>query len=62
VVPLSNAPARAGDLLTANTIPPGGQEFDINQLMSAPVGRVDAFGVGVDPSAADPGAPQPLTP
>lgn len=50
VIPLSRAPQRAGDLLTASggAVAPG---FTLDQLMSAPVGRVDAFGVGIDPAA-----------
>jgi hypothetical protein len=55
VVPLSRAPQRAADLLVAT--PPvaraeAGAPFSIEQLMQAPVGRVDAFGVGVSPNAA----------
>lgn len=71
VVPLSTAPAKAGQLLTANTAPgtpaaPSGGSFDVEQLMRAPAGRVDAFGVGVDPAAPAPapaaGAGQPAAP
>lgn len=55
VVPLSRAPQRAADLLLAT--PPvaraeASAPFSIEQLMQAPVGRVDAFGVGVSPNAA----------
>lgn len=55
VVPLSRAPQRAADLLMASpaTSPvEAGAPFSIDQLMQAPVGRVDAFGVGVTPDAA----------
>ena len=53
VVPLTRSPNRAGDLVLAgggggNAVPP----FTLEQLMTAPVGRVDAFGVGIDPNAA----------
>ncbi|WP_323013575.1 DUF459 domain-containing protein [Devosia sp.] len=50
VIPISRVPARAGDLLTADA--PGGAEppFTLEQLVSAPVGRADAFGVGIDPA------------
>lgn len=50
VLPLSRAPARANDLVTgvANA---GGSDvgFSLEQLMRAPTGRADAFGVGIDP-------------
>lgn len=51
VVPLGRTPTRASSLVTASaaaTAPP----FTLEQLMTAPVGRVDAFGVGIDPTAA----------
>lgn len=47
VIPLSATPKRATDLVTAQTAPGGG--FDMNQLIDAPVGRADAFGVGKTP-------------
>ena len=46
VIPLTSAARRANDLVTADmadTIPVG---FDIVQMLDAPLGRVDAFGVG----------------
>jgi len=49
VVSLSRAPAKAGDLLTAQRAPSSAPGFDLNELMKAPVGRVDAFGVGFVP-------------
>lgn len=51
VISLSNQPTRAGDLLTATTTVEITPAFDLEQLMTAPVGRADAFGVGVDPAA-----------
>lgn len=51
VVPLSRVPPRAGDLLTAAGAPASAPPFTLEQLMTAPIGRVDAFGVGVDPEA-----------
>jgi hypothetical protein len=52
VISLSGSPTRAGDLLTAGGTPastnPG---FDLDLLVKAPVGRADAFGVGVAPQA-----------
>ncbi|SFV26511.1 hypothetical protein SAMN05216456_0026 [Devosia crocina] len=52
VVPISRAPQRATDLLISapqTGSPSGG--FSLEQLMAAPIGRVDAFGVGIDPNA-----------
>ena len=46
VIPLGSAARRAADLVTADmadAVPVG---FDIVQMLDAPVGRVDAFGVG----------------
>ncbi|MNY68573.1 hypothetical protein D3C86_2063600 [compost metagenome] len=52
VVPISRVPARAVDLLTAGDAPMAAPAFTLEQLMTAPLGRVDAFGLGVDPDAA----------
>lgn len=49
VIPLSTTPKRATDLVTSQTAPGGG--FDVTQLIDAPVGRADAFGVGKVPTA-----------
>lgn len=49
VVPLGRVQQRAGELLLADpgaTLPSG---FDLDEMIAAPVGRVDAFGVGVEP-------------
>lgn len=51
VVPISRAPQRAVDLLVATPQAANGNSFPLDQLMAAPIGRVDAFGVGIDPSA-----------
>ncbi|WP_240230663.1 DUF459 domain-containing protein [Devosia lacusdianchii] len=51
VIPLSRIPQRAGDLLTASGVPASAPPFTLEQLMTAPIGRVDAFGVGFDPLA-----------
>ncbi len=51
VIPLSRAPSRAGDLLTAAGLAAPVPAFTLEQLMTAPMGRVDAFGVGIDPNA-----------
>lgn len=51
VVPISRAPQRAADLLIAAPQPAADTGFSLEQLMAAPIGRVDAFGVGIDPSA-----------
>ncbi|KRA55408.1 DUF459 domain-containing protein [Devosia sp. Root635] len=49
VIPISRVPARAVELVTA-TSAPAVQPFTLEQLVTAPVGRVDAFGVGTDPT------------
>lgn len=51
VIPISRVPARATDLVTATSAPAPAAPFTLEQLMTAPIGRVDAFGLGVDPSA-----------
>jgi hypothetical protein len=55
VIPLSAAPKRATDLVTAINAPvPVDDTFDVMQMIEAPVGRADAFGVGkvpVEPEA-----------
>lgn len=51
VVPISRAPQRAADLLVAAPQPASDTGFSLEQLMAAPIGRVDAFGVGIDPGA-----------
>lgn len=52
VIPLSRVPARAGDLVTASGVRAPAAPFSLDDLMAAPVGRVDAFGVGIVPDAA----------
>jgi hypothetical protein len=53
VTPLNQTASRAVDLISASS--PGPAEpaspFSIDQLMAAPTGRADAFGVGIDPEA-----------
>jgi hypothetical protein len=49
VIPISRVPARAAELVTAASAP-AAKPFTLEQLMTAPVGRVDAFGVGIDPA------------
>jgi hypothetical protein len=46
VIPLTGAPKRAEALLTAQTIP-AEAGFELTQLVQAPAGRVDDFGVGI---------------
>ncbi len=54
VIPLSAAPKRATDLVTAiNTPVPVEETFDVMQMIEAPTGRADAFGVGVAPADAE---------
>ncbi|MHA6299565.1 SGNH/GDSL hydrolase family protein [Devosia sp. CAU 1758] len=47
VMPLSRAPDRASGLVLANGVPEAPAAFPLDQLVQAPMGRVDAFGVGV---------------
>lgn len=51
VVPISRAPQRAADLLVAAPQLASDTGFSLEQLMVAPIGRVDAFGVGIAPGA-----------
>lgn len=56
VIPLSRAPKRATDLVTASSTPaPADDAFDMIMMVEAPIGRVDAFGVGKSPAAEDDG-------
>jgi len=54
VIPLSQKPKPALELVTsapASADPASSaQAFDVSQMLNAPVGRVDAFGVGTTPS------------
>lgn len=53
VMPLSAAPDRAMDMvISSQAQQAAGTDFDLSKLMQAPVGRVDAFGVGVTPEEA----------
>jgi hypothetical protein len=54
VISLSHAQRRAADLVTAGAAEVPSTAFDTNLLIQAPVGRVDAFGVGKLPEAAAP--------
>lgn len=47
VMPLNRAPDRASDLLLATGTPEAPAAFPLDELVQAPVGRVDAFGVGI---------------
>jgi hypothetical protein len=51
VIPISRVPVRAGELVTAVNTPAAAAPFTLDQLVTAPIGRVDAFGVGFDPEA-----------
>lgn len=53
IMPLSRAPDRAGDLLLAADQATEPAAFPLEQLVEAPLGRVDDFGVGVPPEAED---------
>jgi hypothetical protein len=55
VISLTHAPRRAADLVTATSVAARPEDldpvgFDPAQLIQAPVGRADAFGVGVVPT------------
>lgn len=51
VLPLSNEPHRSSELVSgAQTIEPA-EPFSLEDLVKAPEGRADAFGVGIDPAA-----------
>jgi hypothetical protein len=59
VISLSASSPRAGELFEADGargLPSG---FALTDLVTAPVGRVDAFGVGVDPERAAASGPAP---
>lgn len=56
VIPLSRSANRAGDLLVSSSLPDPAPPFTLEQLVTAPVGRADAFGVGVNPGAELPEA------
>lgn len=53
IMPLSRVPDRASDLLLAGDRAMGPAAFPLEQMIEAPVGRVDAFGVGVAPAPDD---------
>lgn len=48
VIPLKSITRRAGDLLTAEPGAGVSSGFSLDEMVKAPVGRADAFGVGVD--------------
>jgi hypothetical protein len=51
IIPINRAPQRANELVSAAAPIAPEAPFSLEQLMAAPVGRVDAFGVGVEPGA-----------
>lgn len=53
VIPLGADVQRSGELFLANPAAKVSAGFDLDDLMMAPTGRADAFGVGVEPGAAD---------
>ncbi len=61
VIPLNRGPKRATDLVTAINAPvPTDDTFDVMQMIEAPVGRADAFGVGKVPVAVESDAAMPV--
>jgi len=51
VLPLTGEPHRASELVSAEARGEADLPFELDDLMSAPTGRADAFGVGIDPGA-----------
>ncbi|HEV7275678.1 MAG TPA: DUF459 domain-containing protein [Devosiaceae bacterium] len=51
VIPLTHTQRRAIDLVTAEAATEEVAGFDMELLVAAPVGRADAFGVGISPEA-----------
>jgi len=49
VIPLTQSAKPATDLVTAGTAPASSDAFDMTQLLDAPQGRVDDFGIGRAP-------------
>ncbi|KKB12089.1 hypothetical protein VE25_09135 [Devosia geojensis] len=49
VTPLTRSPAPANDLISAAALLERGAPFDLTEMVKAPVGRADAFGVGIAP-------------
>jgi len=58
VISLTHAPRRAAELVSATSADLDPVGFDLTQLIEAPVGRADAFGVGVMPSTETAGTEQ----
>lgn len=64
VISLTHAPRRAADLVTATSVAATAEDmdpvgFDPQLLIQAPVGRADAFGVGIVPTEESADAGQP---
>ncbi len=61
VIPLSRAPKRAIELVSAAPAAPIADAFDMTLMVEAPIGRADAFGVGKVPVVeTDPAAGRPV--
>ena len=61
VIPLSRAPKRAIELVSAAPAAPIADAFDMMLMVEAPIGRADAFGVGKVPVVeTDPAAGRPV--
>jgi hypothetical protein len=52
VAPLTQSPGRADELISAPAVQPS-EPFALEELVTAPAGRVDAFGVGVVPGGVE---------
>ena len=62
VIPLTQVPRRAIDLVTASAPTPLDEAFDLMLMIEAPQGRVDDFGVGVVPVVEAASTPVAATP
>lgn len=51
VLPLTTDPQRSAELVNARDAEPDAEPFTLKDLVTAPVGRADAFGVGFDAEA-----------
>ncbi|VAW19703.1 hypothetical protein MNBD_ALPHA12-1546 [hydrothermal vent metagenome] len=62
VAPLSIDAERADQLINADTLKQSRSRFDLLKMVDAPVGRADAFGVGMDSEINDPDTAPSATP
>ncbi|GHA26989.1 hypothetical protein GCM10007989_23510 [Devosia pacifica] len=53
VAPLNRSPGRAQTLVSASSVDQSERPFSLEDLVKAPVGRLDAFGAGIAPEEPD---------